>query len=91
MCNSDKVTELIDSVSINPTPSPAPDASDDDPEPDVDREGPEPGRGLFAGLGSPSDIVPWRATLKYVDGSYLMAKARDSKGKLSTFITIRAL
>ena len=72
-------------------PEEAPDASDDDPEPDVDREGPEPGRGLFAGLGSPSDIVPWRATLKYVDGSCLRAKARESKGKLSTSITLRAL
>ena len=40
------------------------DGCDDDPGPGEDTEGPEPGRGLFAGLGSPSDIVNWRENLK---------------------------
>ena len=45
------------------------------------REGPEPGRGLFAGLGSPSDIVPWRETMKYVDG-YFEVRNQCTFGKL---------
>ena len=61
-----------DAEAPDDVPDEVPDASDDDPEPDVDREESEPGRGLFAGFGSPSDIVPWRATMKYMDGSYLL-------------------
>ena len=41
-------------------PDEAPEDSDDDPAPGVEREGPGPGRGLLAGLGSPSDIVTCR-------------------------------
>ena len=41
------------------TPDEVPDEdSDDEPAPGVEREG--PGRGLLAGLGSPSDIVTCR-------------------------------
>ena len=59
-----------DAEAPDDVPDEVPDASDDDPETGVDREGPEPGRGLFAGLGSPSDIVPWRETMKYVEGYF---------------------
>ena len=58
-----------DAEAPDDVPDEVPDASDDDLDTGVvvDREGPEPGRGLFAGLGSPSDIVPCRETMKYVD------------------------
>ena len=50
-------------------PDEAAEVCDDDPGPGVDTEGPEPGRGLFAGLGSPSDIVNWRGNLKKISRS----------------------
>ena len=61
-----------DAEAPDDVPDEVPDASDDEPDTGVvvDREGPEPGRGLFAGLGSPSDIVPWRETMKYVIGYF---------------------
>ena len=72
-----------DAEAPDDVPDEVPDASDDDPETGVavDREGPEPGRGLFAGLGSPSDIVPWRETMKYVDG-YFEVRNQCTFGKL---------
>ena len=49
-----------DAEAPDDVPDEAPEDSDDDPAPGVEREGPGPGRGLLAGLGSPSDIVTCR-------------------------------